>query len=483
MSKRATKRILTFFIACALAVMLCAQGFAQSMTVYTASDNAKVYSAQGVQIGTLQADTALTLTGVRREVCRVELDGKTGYMLKADLKQTAPTQTQTTPDAQTTTETQTTTEKSVTAYVSRDGATVYDADGKSVGTLGLNTVVTVTAMKRGICRVTVSGRTGYMKKTDLSAQKVTQTETTQTQSVTAYAKKDGAKVVNAGGSVITTLSQNDAVTVTGTKGSVCQVSLDGKTGYMKTADLSKEKTKVETKTDDDGVVKVEAAKGFVINDKAKVYDATGKEIGTLSLNAVVSVTAYNDTLVQITTGTTKGYMKKSDISDQPNPDKTNKDYTDGAKNSNGPVGGSTVTPAKGTAVAKKWFDSDIQKIFARGTVAQITDVETGLSWMEKRTGGMYHADCQPLTAADTAALKNAYGGVWSWKRRAVFVTIDGVNYAASINGMPHGGQTITDNDFKGHHCIHFTGSKLHSTGKVDSQHQAAIKKAASTTME
>ena len=52
MSNRMTRRILTFIIACALAVTLCAQGVAQSMTVYTASDNAKVYSAHGVQIGT-----------------------------------------------------------------------------------------------------------------------------------------------------------------------------------------------------------------------------------------------------------------------------------------------------------------------------------------------------------------------------------------------------------------------------------------------
>ena len=72
-------------------------------------------------------------------------------------------------------------------------------------------------------------------------------------------------------------------------------------------------------------------------------------------------------------------------------------------------------------------------------------METGLTWRERRNGGTNHADCQPLTAADTAAMKKAYGGTWSWNRRAVFVTINGTNYAASINGMPHGGQSITDN--------------------------------------
>ena len=84
------------------------------------------------------------------------------------------------------------------------------------------------------------------------------------------------------------------------------------------------------------------------------------------------------------------------------------------------------------------------------------------------------------TAADTAAMLKAYGGSWSWNRRAVFVTIDGVNYAASINGMPHGtGNSITDNNFDGHHCIHFTNSRTHGSNQVCPLHQAAIKKAVS----
>lgn len=79
-------------------------------------------------------------------------------------------------------------------------------------------------------------------------------------------------------------------------------------------------------------------------------------------------------------------------------------------------------------------------------------------------------------------MKKAYGGKWSWDRRAVFVTINGVNYAASINGMPHGDGSIKDNDFDGHHCIHFTNSRTHASNKVCPLHQAAIKKAALATM-
>ena len=401
MKSRMMKRILTLMMACALA--LCQVCLAQSIEVVTAVDNAKVYDAQGTVMGALPANTALTLTGVKGSVCRVERDGNVAYMLKSDLKQAAveTITTEAEPQAQN--------EMSATAYVARDGAVVYSAEGKAAGTLSRNTQVTVTAVKGNACRVALNGKTGYMLKGDLSADK-------------------------------------------------------------------------KREVQQDEPVQVQATPGYVAVDKAKVYDKKGNEIATLKQNAAVTVTAYNDNLVQVATGSTKGYMKKSDISDSPVAN-NNKNYTDGANKSNGPVGGSTVAPATGTAKEMDWWSSDIQKIFSRGTVCQVTDVETGISWREKRFGGMNHADCQPLTAADTAALKNAYGGVWSWDRHAVFVTIDGVNYAASINGMPHGGQSIKDNNFEGHHCIHFTNSRCHFNDKVDSAHQKAIKKAAAATLQ
>ena len=51
-----------------------------------------------------------------------------------------------------------------------------------------------------------------------------------------------------------------------------------------------------------------------------------------------------------------------------------------------------------------------------------------------------------------------------------------------MNCMPHGSGSITDNNFNGHHCIHFTNSRTHGSNKVCSLHQAAIKKAAAATL-
>ena len=138
-----------------------------------------------------------------------------------------------------------------------------------------------------------------------------------------------------------------------------------------------------------------------------------------------------------------------------------------------------ITPeaVSGKVRQADWWTSDIQKVFARGVIATVTDVDTGISWKVKRSGGSNHADVQPLTAADTAKMKQAYGGKWSWNRRAIWVTIDGVTYAASMNGMPHGTGSITTNNFDGHHCIHFLNSRTHTENRWDTQHQAMVQKA------
>ncbi len=123
-------------------------------------------------------------------------------------------------------------------------------------------------------------------------------------------------------------------------------------------------------------------------------------------------------------------------------------------------------------------------LWARGDVAMVTDVYTGLSFAAKRYAGGSHADVEPLTAADTAIMCRIYGVSTSqeiaeqnlYQRRPLWVTIAGRSLAASMYGVPHnpGGDTLPDNDYTGQFCIHFVGSKVHRTNEVDAAHQAAI---------
>jgi LysM repeat protein len=130
-----------------------------------------------------------------------------------------------------------------------------------------------------------------------------------------------------------------------------------------------------------------------------------------------------------------------------------------------------------------WF-KEVQYIFDKEDEAVETDVDTGKSFNVKRLYGRNHADAEPLTPEDTKIMKEIYGGKWSWDRRAIIVTVYDENkkaerkIAASMNGMPHGGESITDNGFRGQFCIHFKNSRTHSGNRLDSGHQKAVKKAA-----
>lgn len=139
---------------------------------------------------------------------------------------------------------------------------------------------------------------------------------------------------------------------------------------------------------------------------------------------------------------------------------------------------SSPVPSRGSGPVERadWW-SLASQVFARGDVATVTDVDTGISYRVIRSGGSNHADCQPLTAQDTAKMKAARGGSWNWNRRAIIVSIDGHRLAASQNGMPHGNQTIYDNNFPGHFCIHFLNSRTHGTNRVDAAHQSMVQKA------
>ncbi|MBO8173008.1 MAG: LysM peptidoglycan-binding domain-containing protein [Bacillaceae bacterium] len=124
-----------------------------------------------------------------------------------------------------------------------------------------------------------------------------------------------------------------------------------------------------------------------------------------------------------------------------------------------------------------WW-SEAQYVWPIGTVAKVTDFETGASWKMKRTIGAFHADVEPLTAQDTATMKKVWGGTWSWERRPVLVEVNGHRIAASASAMPHSVQYIQDNQFPGHTDIHFAGSRRHKDNRIDPEHQKNVRIAA-----
>ena len=116
----------------------------------------------------------------------------------------------------------------------------------------------------------------------------------------------------------------------------------------------------------------------------------------------------------------------------------------------------------------------------------IYDIQSGKQWNVKHLYHGNHFDVEPMTAADTAVMCQAYGVSSADKipyhRRAVLLTIGNQTFCASMYGVGHGDDTLPNNNYSGQFCIHLKGSHLNggdsgSSYDEDKDHQAAVQKA------
>jgi LysM repeat protein len=139
-----------------------------------------------------------------------------------------------------------------------------------------------------------------------------------------------------------------------------------------------------------------------------------------------------------------------------------------------------VTPGESSAPSRvgklvDWF-LDGQYLIKRNDTFLITDVKTGLKFNVKMMGGYNLADVEPLTATDTATMKSLFT-TWTWEPRPVVIFHNGINFAASISGMPHSYDTISGNNVTGHFDLYLYNSRSHSTdasADYTQQHQANV---------
>ena len=288
------------------------------------------------------------------------------------------------------------------------------------------------------------------------------------------------KKADSGSTVVGVLREGEKVTIKDSSGSWYKVSSGGKTGYV-----YKKYIKI---TDSSGGSSGDSGSGSKNGKKSK---SSGNSDGTCepgdSGSAVKNVQKRLKKL---------GYYTGSIDGDYGNGTKTavkNFQKRNGLT-VNGRVNGKTLAKLNSSSAKKatasdaagggggsgsteklNWFNGGSSKI-PKGATFKVKDIKTGKVFTVKRWSGYNHIDAEPLTSSDTATMKKIFGH-WSWKRRAVLVKYNGHVYAASMNGMPHGTQTIRNNNFDGHFCIHFSGSKTHGSGKVDAMHQSCVKEA------
>ena len=442
------KRALALMLMLLLAfgdIVLAEDWYAKStakVTIYkSASTSAK-------EVTTLESGKYLFISEIKDGWAKVSYNGKTGYAPSGKVKKIV---------------------KAV--FVKSDSAAIYksaDSSSKKLTTVSYGAQLDAYYNTGSYTKVVYGKSEGYIKT---SAIQLTKPEAKKSSSSSASKSSSGSSsetsvnktmyvksgYANLYKSASTSASKNGfaaygcKVTVTAVTGDWCTCSYGSVSGYVQKSALTSNNPNNLSNT------------VYVKSSSVKIYKvpSTGGESAKVSTSTALKQTAkYDSTWSRVTYDGKVGFVKTSEL--------TNKKAS----------AGSTSSPASAKAVAADWFKSNIQSEFYKGRIATVTDVNTKISWKVKRKGGSNHADVEPLTASDTAAMKKACGSDFmTWHRRAIWVSLNGNKYAASMNCMAHGLCNIKDNNFDGHFCIHFTNSRTHGSDKVDSDHQSCIKRA------
>ena len=141
-----------------------------------------------------------------------------------------------------------------------------------------------------------------------------------------------------------------------------------------------------------------------------------------------------------------------------------------------PIGHTTDNPPVAYGVLKDW--NEINTIIPNGSTLKITDLYSGDPYSVKRVSGTNHAEVETVSPNDTAAMLEVFGGEFNASKRPVLVEIGGVNVAASLQGLPHGSDSISANEMSGHCCLYFYNSKSDVMNLPDIEHVNQVLKAA-----
>ena len=274
------------------------------------------------------------------------------------------------------------------------------------------------------------------------------------------------KSANTESKVVTVLHNGEKVTIQGKSGSWYKVKYKSYTGYVSKNYVSKSSSSSSSSSTSSG------SSAKVSTGSTLRKGSSGSNVKNLQ-SKLKKLGYYSGTIDgDYGTGTenaVKKFQKAKGLSADGVAGPSTLKAINGSGDSDNDSSGSSSTEKL------NWFNGGSSKI-PKGAVFQVKDCYTGKVFTCKRWSGGNHIDAEPKTSSDTKTMKSIFGH-WSWRRRPVLVKYNGHVYAGSMNGMPHGTQTISNNNFEGHFCIHFSGSKTHGTKKVDEEHQNCVKKA------
>ena len=141
-----------------------------------------------------------------------------------------------------------------------------------------------------------------------------------------------------------------------------------------------------------------------------------------------------------------------------------------------PIGKRHTPTQTQTGELRSW--QSIKEELILGKTYSMMDYNTGTKFSLVFTGGAEHAEMESPSSEDTAILKKVFGDDFSFFKRPMLIEIGGSFIACSLQGHPHGEDTIQNNDMKGHVCLFFYESRSHVGLLPDEEHTANIRLAA-----
>lgn len=141
-----------------------------------------------------------------------------------------------------------------------------------------------------------------------------------------------------------------------------------------------------------------------------------------------------------------------------------------------PIGQQLSGTASVTGELVPW--NEVKTLLTEGQAYSVTDYNTGVQFDMTFCGGEMHAEVECANTVDTATFKEAFGGEFNYSKRPVVINIGGRLVAASLQGFPHGEDSVAANEMSGHVCMFFSGSLSHVGQLPDVEHATQVNKAA-----
>lgn len=126
----------------------------------------------------------------------------------------------------------------------------------------------------------------------------------------------------------------------------------------------------------------------------------------------------------------------------------------------------------GKGVLSAW--ENINKMFAVGDTVKVTDYNTEIDFKLKRIGGKNSAQVVTVSQEDYDKYTEIFGGGETWEHRAVLVTINGTEYAASLFGTPTHTEPQSESGMNGYTTLYFNNSKTDVHAIADEEHAVAL---------